>query len=179
VTGDPPESSTLSFWVSGLCSPFVSFGDRVRSYLEAIALSDDAMIQTAMNAGFGELYAPGGRDIREWQQVAMRRQPYRFGEVPIETIKAGFGKAKTLLGKRKLARAKAAVASYQGANVVVLRRGTPTADLGSLRREDREFDKKLTLAARNGGADVEADAAGIEEDLAELDAWKDEDGKDS
>jgi hypothetical protein len=48
-----------------------------------------------------------------------------------------------------------------------------------LRREDREFDKKLTLAARNGGADVEADADGIEEDLAELDAWKEEDGKES
>jgi hypothetical protein len=100
-------------------------------------------------------------------------------EADVEAIKAGFEKAKTLLGKGKLGRAKAAVASYQGANVVVLRRGTPTADLGSLRREDREFDKKLTLAARNGGADVEADADGIEEDLAELDAWKEEDGKES
>lgn len=86
VTGDPPESSAISFWVSGLASPFVSFGDRVRSYLEAVALGDDAMIQTAMNAGFGELYAPGGRDIREWQSVAQRRLPYRFGEVPVEVV---------------------------------------------------------------------------------------------
>jgi phage terminase large subunit GpA-like protein len=87
VTGEPPQASTISFWVSGLASPFVSFGDRVRSYLEAVALADDAMIQTAMNAGFGELYAPGGRDIREWQQVASRRQPHRFGEVPDGVLK--------------------------------------------------------------------------------------------
>jgi phage terminase large subunit GpA-like protein len=76
----------MSFWVSGLASPFVSFGDRVKNYLEAVALGDDAMIQTAMNAGFGELYAPGGREMREWQQVAARRLPYRFGEVPVEVM---------------------------------------------------------------------------------------------
>ena len=28
VVGDPPESTTVSFWVSGLASPFVSFGER-------------------------------------------------------------------------------------------------------------------------------------------------------
>lgn len=87
VSGDPPERSTISFWVSGLASPFVTIGDRVRSYLEAVALGDDAMIQTAMNAGFGELYAPGGRDIREWQQVASRRHLHRFGEVPVNAMK--------------------------------------------------------------------------------------------
>jgi phage terminase large subunit GpA-like protein len=87
VRGDPPDTSTVSFWVSGLASPFVSIGDRVRSYLEAVAMADDAMIQTAMNAGFGELYSPGGRDIREWQEVATRRQPHRFGEVPLAAVK--------------------------------------------------------------------------------------------
>jgi len=87
VTGDPPDTTTMSFWVSGLASPFVTFADRVLSYLEAVAMGDNDKIQTAMNAGFGELYAPGGRDIREWQQIASRRQPYHFGEVPIEATK--------------------------------------------------------------------------------------------
>jgi phage terminase large subunit GpA-like protein len=82
VTGEVPEASALTFWISGLCSPFVSFGDRVRTYLEAVAMGDDAMIQTAINAGFGELYSPGGRDVREWQEIARRRLPHRFGEVP-------------------------------------------------------------------------------------------------
>jgi phage terminase large subunit GpA-like protein len=87
VSGDPPEASALSFWVSGLASPFVTLGDRIRNYLEAAALGDDAMIQTAVNAGFGELYAPGEHDIREWQHVAGRRMTHRFGEVPAEVVR--------------------------------------------------------------------------------------------
>ena len=87
VHGDPPETTALSFWVSGLASPFVTFGDRVKVYVEAVAMGDDAMIQTAVNAGFGELYAPGGRDLKEWQQVAQRRMPHRFGEVPAEVVR--------------------------------------------------------------------------------------------
>lgn len=54
VSGDPPDTMSVSYWVSGLASPFVSFGDRIRVYLEAIALGDDAMVQQAINAGFGE-----------------------------------------------------------------------------------------------------------------------------
>jgi len=82
LTGNLPDTTTLSFWVSGLASPFVSFGDRLKSYLEAVAMNDDAMIQTAMNAGFGELYSRGGRDVKEWQEVARRRQPHKMGEIP-------------------------------------------------------------------------------------------------
>ena len=43
--------------------------------------------------------------------------------------------------------------------------------LKAARAQDRSLDQKLTLAARSGGADYEADRPGIEEDLAELDAW--------
>ena len=35
VIGDPLETSTVSFWVSGLCSPFVTFGQRAEDYLKA------------------------------------------------------------------------------------------------------------------------------------------------
>lgn len=91
VVGEPPASPTLSFWVSGLASPFVTFGDRVLAYLEAVALGDDAAIQTAVNAGFGELYSPGGHEITEWQQVARRRNPHKQGEVPSGVIKLTCG----------------------------------------------------------------------------------------
>jgi phage terminase large subunit GpA-like protein len=87
VSGEPPQATSLTFWVSGLASPFVSFGERVRSYLEAVAMGDDAMVQTAVNAGFGELYSPAAGALKEWQQVARRRQPHRFGEVPTDVLK--------------------------------------------------------------------------------------------
>ncbi|MGX9432421.1 MULTISPECIES: hypothetical protein [Bradyrhizobium] len=58
VSGGPPDTMSVSYWVSGLASPFVSFGDRIRIYLEAIALGDDAMVPQAINAGF---IRPAGR----------------------------------------------------------------------------------------------------------------------
>ena len=42
------------------------------------------------------------------------------------------------------------------------------AALAEIRANDNAFDEKLTLAARSGGADYEADRAGIEADLEEL-----------
>ena len=57
--------------------------------------------------------------------------------------------------------------------------GGRRASLGTVRRSDPTFDKKLTLAARNAGADFQADEASIEEDLAELEDWEDEDEKKS
>lgn len=96
----------------------------------------------------------------------------------VEAAKADFERAKALLGKSKLVRAKVAVADYrEGANVVSLRRKDPTADIGLLRREDKDLNRDLTLAARKGNAGMEADAAGIEEDFAELAAWEEEDRK--
>lgn len=87
VSGEAARTLTLSFWVSGLCSPFVTFGERAAEFIEAEALGDTAMIQRATNAGFGELYAPGGRDIKEWQQIARRRMPHRFGELPDKVLR--------------------------------------------------------------------------------------------
>ncbi|WP_246175656.1 terminase gpA endonuclease subunit [Bradyrhizobium paxllaeri] len=87
VDGEPEKTLTISFWVSGLCSPFVTFGERAAEYIEAEALGDSAMVQRSVNAGFGELYAPGGRDIKEWQQIARRRLPHRFGEVPDKVVR--------------------------------------------------------------------------------------------
>jgi len=84
VIGDPPPSLTLSFWVSGLASPFVTFGERAAEWLEAVASGDQEKIQGVINTGFGELYAPGGGDAPEWTEVASKRTDsgYERGEVP-------------------------------------------------------------------------------------------------
>lgn len=87
VEGDPPEVATITFWVSGLASPFVTWGDRVQSYLEALAMGDDAMVQTAVCSGFGELHSPAGAGLLEWQQVAQLRDARKAGEVPDTVVR--------------------------------------------------------------------------------------------
>lgn len=93
ITGAPAETSTLSFWTSGLCSPFVTFGDRAERYLGALASGDQNRIQTAMNAAFGQCYAiSGGGDVPEWEEVrATRCLPYERGEIPDGAIRLIMG----------------------------------------------------------------------------------------
>jgi phage terminase large subunit GpA-like protein len=74
VTGEPPDSSTLSFWVSGLASPFVSFGQRVENYLAAFRTNESAKIQTALNSQFGECYVDGTGDVPPWEHLYENRQ---------------------------------------------------------------------------------------------------------
>jgi phage terminase large subunit GpA-like protein len=83
VVGDPPKSRSMTFWVSGLASPFITFGERAAEYLEAVNSGKQSEIQTVINTGFGELFAPGGGDVPEWTEVARRRSTlYSKGEVP-------------------------------------------------------------------------------------------------
>ncbi len=82
VVGDAPDSSTLSFWVSGLASPFVTFGQRAENYLAAVREGSQDKIQTAINAGFGELFSIGGGDAPQWAEVAQCRGEYGKGELP-------------------------------------------------------------------------------------------------
>jgi phage terminase large subunit GpA-like protein len=82
VIGEPPDSSTLSFWVSGLASPFVSFGQRAETYLDAVGEASVEKIQVAVNAGFGELFSVGGGDAPSWGEVSECRSEYALGEIP-------------------------------------------------------------------------------------------------
>src|ERR1700730_4332431 len=82
VLGDPPDTSTISFWVSGLASPFVSFGERAENYLTAVRLEDPDKIRTSINQSFGELYAPGGGETPTWFAVTAHKAEYARGEVP-------------------------------------------------------------------------------------------------
>ncbi len=84
VVGEPPISDTASFWVSGLCSPFRTFGDRAAAYVEAAQSGDPEKVQTVVNAGFGELWAPMSGEVPEWKEVeaCAHHVAYGRGEVP-------------------------------------------------------------------------------------------------
>ena len=87
-----PDSSTWSSWTSGLCSPFVTFGERAERYLNAFLSGEDDKVQTVMNAGFGELYSPGATgDLPEWKAVLSHRLPYARREVPAGVIRVVAG----------------------------------------------------------------------------------------
>jgi Phage terminase large subunit (GpA) len=75
-------TSTISFWVSGLCSPFVTFGARAEAFLQAVRNGGQEAIQTAINTGFGECFASGGGDVPEWAEVREHQGAYRKGELP-------------------------------------------------------------------------------------------------
>lgn len=89
--GEPIFTSVASFWVSGLCSPFVTFGERAESFLKAHESGVVSQVQTVINTGFGELWAPAGGDAPEWQEVARLRMPYKTGDVPdwVQRVTAG------------------------------------------------------------------------------------------
>lgn len=81
LIGEVEENDTASFWVSGLCSPWRTFGDRARSVVEAQLSGDPEKLKAVLNTRFGELYAVGG-DAQPWERIRERIAPYRFGEVP-------------------------------------------------------------------------------------------------
>lgn len=82
VTGEAPDTSTLSFWVSGLASPFVTFGHRIENYLTALRSNESAKIQTASNSQFGECYTDGSGDVPLWETIYENRLGYRADTVP-------------------------------------------------------------------------------------------------
>lgn len=83
VKGDLCENSTLSYWVSGLASPFVTWRDRLLQYLEAIEMADDARAQTAINGGFGECYSAGSGAATEWQEVKQKSERSKYDRLTV------------------------------------------------------------------------------------------------
>lgn len=88
VVGEIADNAILSFWVSGLCSPFVTFGERAEEYLTAVRMGDPDRIQTVVNAGFGELFAASGGEAPEWAEVRERAGEYALGEMPTGVLAA-------------------------------------------------------------------------------------------
>ena len=80
TTGDP-ESDTASFWVSGLCSPWRTFGDAARGWLEAHRSGEPGEMQATINTVFGELFRVKG-EAPPAAAVEKLRGAYHFDEVP-------------------------------------------------------------------------------------------------
>lgn len=68
LNGEVEPNDTASFWVSGLCSPWVSFGRRAKGLVDAKRSGDPGKIQVAYNTQLGELYKLGG-DSKDWQSL--------------------------------------------------------------------------------------------------------------
>jgi len=81
ISGETPDNDCASYWVSGLCSTWRSYGQLARRFLNAVNSGDPERIQGVINTGFGELYKLKG-DAPEWQSVADLREPYPFGYCP-------------------------------------------------------------------------------------------------
>lgn len=81
IVGKPPDTDTVSFWVSGLCSPWRSFGQRAKAFLEATRSQEPGRVQAVINTGFGELFKMSG-DAPDWEVVAALREGYGFDEIP-------------------------------------------------------------------------------------------------
>lgn len=81
VEGLPPDVNDLSIWVSGLCSPFKTFGARAAALVTAQRTSEAAKIQTAINSQFGECFIERGGDLPTWEVLKSRAMAYALNTV--------------------------------------------------------------------------------------------------
>lgn len=82
IVGEIPANETVSFWVSGLCSPWRTFGQIAKEYLEALETGDPEVMQTFINTVLGECYSIAGEAL-PWEDIKARLvAPYKLGEVP-------------------------------------------------------------------------------------------------
>lgn len=87
VTGNPPDTRVASFWISGLCSPFMTFGDRAEDYVSALNSGNPHEIQTVVNSRFGECYLNMSGEVPEWTAVKTHQGVYERGAVPSDAQK--------------------------------------------------------------------------------------------
>lgn len=91
VVGDPPDTDIYGLWVSGLASPWRTFGQRAERFLKAVLSGSQEKIQGVINTGFGELFRLGADEPVAWKEIIEAREPYRFGEMPdgVRVVTAG------------------------------------------------------------------------------------------
>ncbi len=84
VVGDPPESEWWGIWISGLCSPWVSWGDRAYDWIRAARSHDEESIRATINLGFGELFRISG-EAPPWEEIRKLSDDslYDLGTVPV------------------------------------------------------------------------------------------------
>jgi hypothetical protein len=86
------------------------------------------------------------------------------GQTAIERARVIFGKAKMAKTGLDLKLRK----DSQSKGVVPFDRATARERFDKIRAGDTEFERKMTLAARNGEAPTDADIDGLSDDLADL-----------
>ena len=81
VIGLIPKTDVRSFWVSGLMSPWKTWGDRAAAFIRAVASGSSDKIQAVINTGMGELWSVGGSVVDEDVLKALK-MGYKNGTVP-------------------------------------------------------------------------------------------------
>ena len=61
----PRETNIASFWVSGLASPFVTFGESAEQFIRANQSHDQEKIKAVINTRFGELFEMEGQTVEQ------------------------------------------------------------------------------------------------------------------
>jgi len=87
---EPPLSSTASFWISGLASPWVGFGEIARQLVAARRSFEPERVQGVVNTWGGELFRQVG-DRPAWQEVESCAMDYEQGSAPreVQVVVAG------------------------------------------------------------------------------------------
>jgi len=75
VDPSPAANRTRGFWISGLCSPWQSFGQLAESYLRAARSRKPERLQAVVNTMFGELWKVEG-EAPPWELVMGLRRDY-------------------------------------------------------------------------------------------------------
>jgi phage terminase large subunit GpA-like protein len=89
LQGDP-ESDTASYLVSGLASPWRSWGEAAKQWVEAARSREPERMQATMNTVFGELWRIQG-DAPEAESVKALRGGYRCDELPAAVVRITAG----------------------------------------------------------------------------------------
>jgi len=97
ITGDE-DSDTASFWISGLASPWRSWGDAAKQWVEAARSGEPGRVQAIKNTTFGELFRLKG-EAPEVSIVAGLRGGYQSNELPADArvLTCGVDMQKSLL----------------------------------------------------------------------------------
>jgi phage terminase large subunit GpA-like protein len=82
VIGALPDTDTASFWVSGLCSPWKTWGERAAEFVAATRSGDPGQIQAVINTGFGELFSIAGKALPWEDLLPLKLDSYKLGDVP-------------------------------------------------------------------------------------------------
>ena len=84
MTGDP-DSDCASYWISGLCSPWRSYGEAAAQWVDAAHSRDRGSMRSIMNSTFGETFADVG-EVPKSETVRALRGGYAMDTVPEAAI---------------------------------------------------------------------------------------------